>query len=377
MSGGLTWSSKTGLHWTGQATLSLDIPLHASIGPLTIQELRLAIEAGTSDVALTAGVTASAKIGPVEAAVTDFGVKLALASMTAPARGTFGDLDLDFGFKPPSGIGLSIDAQGVISGGGFSVPRRGAGALRRGDAAVARRAFTLKAFGLIATRMPDGSRGYSLIVFITAEDFRPIPLGMGFTLLGIGGMVAINRTFDEDVLREGLKNDTLKTLLFPRDPVGNAPAIIRALASAFPARRGSYLLGMLARIGWFTPDADHARPGADPRVRRAPAPARARAHQRAAALARQRSGAPQPRLRSACSTSTRAPPRSTPCWSTRGWRTSSSLTGAMALRARWSSGPHRASCWRWAASTRASRRPPACRRCRASPSRCARATTRA
>jgi hypothetical protein len=50
-----------------------------------------------------------------------------------------------------------------------------------------------------------------------------------------------------------MQNDTLKTLLFPRDPVTNAPAIIRALASAFPARRGSYLLGILAKIGWFTP----------------------------------------------------------------------------------------------------------------------------
>jgi hypothetical protein len=94
-------------------------------------------------------------------------------------------------------------------------------------------AFTATAFGLIATRMPDGSPGYSLIVFITAEDFRPIPLGMGFTLLGIGGMVAINRTFDQDVLRAGMQNDTLKTLLFPRDPVTNAPTIIRSLAAAF------------------------------------------------------------------------------------------------------------------------------------------------
>ena len=65
--------------------------------------------------------------------------------------------------------------------------------------------ITLKAFGLIATRMPDGSRGYSLIVFITAEDFRPIPLGLGFTLLGIGGMVAVNRTFDQEVLRAGIE----------------------------------------------------------------------------------------------------------------------------------------------------------------------------
>src|SRR5438046_7008372 len=115
-------------------------------------------------------------------------------------------------------------------------------------------ALTLTAFGLIATRMPDGSRGCSLIVFITAEDFRPIQLGMGFTLLGIGGMVAIHRSFDQDALRQGLKNDTLGTLLFPRDAVANAPAIIRALAAVFPAHRGSYLLGVLVEIGWFSPE---------------------------------------------------------------------------------------------------------------------------
>ena len=101
-----------------------------------------------------------------------------------------------------------------------------------------REQITLKAFGLIATRMPDGSRGYSLIVFITAEDFRPIPLGLGFTLLGIGGMVAVNRTFDEDVMREGLKSGTLGTLLFPRDPVGNAPEMIRNLVERLPGGAG-------------------------------------------------------------------------------------------------------------------------------------------
>jgi hypothetical protein len=66
-------------------------------------------------------------------------------------------------------------------------------------------------------------------------------------------MVAIHRTFDVGVLREGLRNDTLGQLLFPRDPVGNAPALMRSLSSAFPARQGSYLLGLLVKIGWFTP----------------------------------------------------------------------------------------------------------------------------
>lgn len=72
-------------------------------------------------------------------------------------------------------------------------------------------------------------------------------------LQSIGGMVGVNRTFDQEVLKAGLKTDTLSTLLFPRDPVGNAPALLQALASAFPAQRGSILLGLLARITWFTP----------------------------------------------------------------------------------------------------------------------------
>ena len=50
-----------------------------------------------------------------------------------------------------------------------------------------------------------------------------------------------------------MSSGTLATLLFPRDPVGNADTLIRSLASAFPARRGSYLLGLMAKIGWFTP----------------------------------------------------------------------------------------------------------------------------
>ena len=200
--------------------------------------------------------------------------------------------------------------------------------------------LTLTAFGLIATRMPDGSRGYSLIVFITAEDFRPIPLGMGFTLLGIGGMVAINRTFDQDVLRAGPEERHAGHAAVParsgRQRAGDHP---RRWPTAFPARRGSYLLGILAKIGWFTPTLVMLRPGADPRVRRAQAAAGARPHQRAAALARQRPGAPQPRRDRACSTSTRARRRSTRCWSTRGWRTSSRSPARRRCGRGWGSGP--------------------------------------
>ena len=143
--------------------------------------------------------------------------------------------------------------------------------------------------------------------------------------------------------------------------MGNAPGDHPArCSSAFPAQRGSYLLGVLARIGWFTPTLIQLRSGADPGVRRARSGCCVlRAHQLAAASRRQRSGAAQPRRPWACSTSTRAPPRSTRVLVDSRLVHKFALTGAMALRARLGLGPKSASCWRWAGSIRASRRRPA------------------
>jgi uncharacterized protein DUF6603 len=244
-----SWSHRDGLNIKGGAGLSTVLDIHKKAGPLRVDSLALAVKAGPQSVNATVGVTGGASIGPVSASVADVGAEVALKF----SRGNLGPLDLSARFMPPKGIGLSVDARGVLTGGGFLF-RDEAKSLYAGVMQLSLRDdITLKAFGLIATRMPDGSRGYSLIVFITAEGFRPIPLPLGFKLLGIGGMVGVNRTFDQDVLRQGLKTGTLATLLFPRDPVGNAPALIRNLSSAFPARQGSYLLGILAKIGWLTP----------------------------------------------------------------------------------------------------------------------------
>jgi hypothetical protein len=248
---GLVLASDRGFHLQGSAGLEATVPVSVSLAGLTLSSLHVGVSAADSGVHAEISGTLSASIGPVSAVVDRIGLQ---GSLGFPAGGgNLGPGDLALRFKSPSGIGLTVDAHGVVSGGGFLFHDEAQGLYAGAMQLSVHEQLTLKAFGLIATRMPDGSAGYSLLIFITAEDFRPIQLGLGFTLLGIGGMVAINRTFDVEVLRQGLKNDTLATLLFPRDPVGNAPALIRALASAFPARRGSYLLGLLAKIGWFTP----------------------------------------------------------------------------------------------------------------------------
>lgn len=247
---GLAWSNTHGLTLRGSAGLETVIPINRSIGGLKLSTLYLSLLAEGERVTAEASAEVHLSMGPVQAAINRVGLA---AALSFPERdGNLGFAQLDFGFKPPSGIGISIDAAAVVGGGYLDFdPAKGeyCGILQL---EIAGR-ISVKALGLLSTRLPDGAPGYSFIVLIMAEDFQPIQLGMGFKLEGLGGLLAIHRTFNEVALREGLKNDTLGTLLFPRDPIANAPQILRNLATVFPAKTGSYLFGPLARIGWATP----------------------------------------------------------------------------------------------------------------------------
>ena len=235
----------------------LRIPIGKSLGPLTIHDLQLRF--GFEDIdskrtyLLQAASSLSMKLGPVLARVDRAGLKFGVRIPEDDEPANLGFADVDVGAVLPNGVALAIDAKGIVSGGGFlfhdKVQEVYAGVMQLSI----RERLTVKAFGLIATKMPDGSKGYSLIVFITVEDFTPIQIGMACTLRGIGGMVAINRTFNEDAMREGLKNKVLGTLLFPKDPIRNAPEIIRNLITIFPAEEGSYIVGLLMKLGWFSP----------------------------------------------------------------------------------------------------------------------------
>ena len=167
------------------------------------------------------------------------------------------------GFKAPSGAGIKIDSP-FVSGGGFlfldSKKGQYAGFLQL----TIRNTITVTAIGVLTTKLPDGSKGFSFVVMITAQGFKPIQLGLGFTLTGIGGLLAIDRTCNEEFLREGLKNKTLDDLLFPKDPIRNAVQIFGTLNTAFPPQPGSYLFGPVLQISWFTPPKITMNLGRDP-----------------------------------------------------------------------------------------------------------------
>ncbi len=50
-----------------------------------------------------------------------------------------------------------------------------------------------------------------------------------------------------------MRAHTLDDILFPPDPVANAPQIISEIETFFPPQEGRYLFGPMLSIGWGTP----------------------------------------------------------------------------------------------------------------------------
>ena len=243
------WSSKKGFRFEGQAELDITLALHLSIaGVFSIDKLYLTLGADTSGRArLVVAVAASLALGPVAASIERVGLALDLVGTPPPQEpGNLGSADLSFGFKLPDGVGMVIDAS-VVTGGGYIEHKEDeyVGIL---EVSVANY-VQLKVIGLLNTKLPDGRQGFSLLLIITAE-FQPINLGYGFTLNGVGGLAGINRTMVTEVIRSGIRNGTVRSIMFPPDPVKNAPQLISNLRAIFPVAEGRYVFGPMVMLGW-------------------------------------------------------------------------------------------------------------------------------
>lgn len=248
---GMTWSPSKGVAFAGSAALEVAIPAHVSLGPLELFNLYL-LAAPRSDGAIPVELSAGFKaaLGPLTATVDRMGL---LATFTFPEDGgNLGPADLAFAFKPPDGLGLVVDA-GVVKGGGalFFDPARGeySGALELLFADV----IGVNAIGLITTRNPDGAPGFSLLILMTADFGTGIQLGLGFTLLRVGGLLGLNRTLNLGALMEGVRSGAINSVMFPQDVVANAPRILSDLRTLFPQKEGTFLVGPMVELAWGTP----------------------------------------------------------------------------------------------------------------------------
>jgi hypothetical protein len=174
----------TGLH------ASLPVPTLPT-GPFELQLINLGLDPeGGSFSKLSVELSASfgVALGPFAGSVDRMGILLKLD--------LGGGTPIAFAFKPPNGIGLSLDA-GIVKGGGYlNVDENGyAGILELKMLAV-----DVKAIAILNTNSPVG---FSLLLLIFGQ-FPAIQLSFGFTLTGVGGLIGVQHTASPPALSSAL-----------------------------------------------------------------------------------------------------------------------------------------------------------------------------
>jgi hypothetical protein len=241
------WSNSRGLHIAGGAGLEVELPVDLELGPVRIVSIHIGLEASAAGLALDTLGTVTARLGPFALAIDRMGAETSLSF--PEGGGNLGFADLDVRFKPPEGIGLSLDA-GVVKGGGF-LGINEAGTEYAGLLELSIGPVSVKAIGILTTEIP-GARGWALLLLVFTE-FSAVQLGFGFTLNGVGGVIGLQHGISTSALQSGLRTGVLDSVLFPQNPVANAPQLLTQLRAVFPITPRALTIGPVLKVGWSTP----------------------------------------------------------------------------------------------------------------------------
>jgi Family of unknown function (DUF6603) len=252
--------------FAGGAGLTVTTPINRSVSVLTVRAVTVALKfedtAKGEGASLSAAVAFTVAFGSAFRVVVDqLGAKLVwtLPSSTegsgsSPVHGnlgTYGDVGLEL--VSPRGVGVSFDI-GPVKGGGFlffDAPHRTYSGALEASLTLCDKGLQVKAAGLLR----ETDEGWSFIVILSAQ-IKPsteIP-PLGLRLEGVGGIVGVNVSIDVGKLQSGLRDGAIGRLLFPDDPVANAPAILATMAAVFPPRAGGWVAGPTLLIGWGRPN---------------------------------------------------------------------------------------------------------------------------
>lgn len=238
------FSKKRGIYFKGGAALEYSFQINQSLGPINIRTIDITLGVNSNgEIFLITAASADAELGPVTASVKKIGLK---TTVELGKPGALGNADLSLGFKPPSGIGLKIDASVVVGGGYLEIEDGNyAGILYL----EIQKIVTVTVIGILTTKIPGGSPKFSLKL-IGMVEFPPIQLGMGFVLTGIGLAIAVESCMNAEALRNSVYSGSLSSLMFPPDPIKNAQKIIADLKSFFPPKAGAFVFGAMVKVGW-------------------------------------------------------------------------------------------------------------------------------
>lgn len=239
------WSLQRGTYFRGGAGLRLEVPAHKRLGPFRVDSLAIGIDTSGDTLAGSITVSGAAQLGPLELSFGGLG-----ARVTAQPRGRFGLGAIDTDFAEPTRIGVKLQSS-LASGGGEidHEPGRYAGSLSLQIGSIG-----VDAIGVLDS--PTSAVPHASFAMLASTTFPRQQLGLGFTLDGIGALVATDRRIDVDATRAAVRTGELATLLGGGGDVG---ARLAALSHCFPPALGRYVVGPYAEIGWGTPKIADAR----------------------------------------------------------------------------------------------------------------------
>jgi len=245
------YANDRGFYVEGGLGGEIVIPINKKFGKsVTIPDIQLGFRKleGNQRWMLYASLSGRLQLGPIAANVDKMGIRALLSPPGNGQTGNLGFANAELDFKAPDGIGIEINAK-VVTGGGYLYcdPDRGE---YMGVAQLnIKNKINLKAFGILLTKMPGGQKGYSFLLMISAE-FPAVPLGLGFKLTGVGGLLGIHRRIEVAKLTEGLRTNNFDDILFPKAPLENPYGLLNKLNAIFPPAEGQYVVGLMGQIEW-------------------------------------------------------------------------------------------------------------------------------
>jgi hypothetical protein len=247
---GLVWSRQGGLRLSGSSDLTMRLPINLDIlGLLVIEALQTSFEVTDSGFTIKLGIDGEFTLGPFTARIEGVGLRVLIR--VDASGGNLGIADLAVEFQPPYRVEFEIDA-GPVTGEGFveyfEDTERYVGGLSLDVVAVGIDAFTI-----IDTSLPDDPNGFALFATLTLR-FPSIPLGFGFSLSGLGGLLALNRCVDTEALALGLRDGAADAILFPENVLRDADLLVTQIDEYFPIMSGNTVVGPVAEIRWGVGD---------------------------------------------------------------------------------------------------------------------------
>lgn len=244
----LLYDMQNGLKIDGGAKFHLDFDISKlEIGPVKFDKLSVDLgnlSGSFGDLGMTLGSTFALDFSCLTMSFENLGISFDINFLKPD--GSLGDYEFSGSFKFPDGIGISIETP-VVKGAGLISYDKSEGTLFSALSLEVLKKFTVGCIVDADLGVKDG-HCFSLVALISTSFSPGIPLGMGFSLNGVGGCLGLNRMYDADAVSGGVRSGVFGSVFFVDNVMNHLTEMKTAVKQFFPEKKKQFFLGVLCKI---------------------------------------------------------------------------------------------------------------------------------